>query len=122
MTCEIPIKLPSLNEYINACRTNRFAGALMKKQVETSLFPYLYKLPKFTSPIEIEFHWIEDNKRRDLDNVAFGKKFILDALVKYSKLKDDNRRYVRAFKDTFSYGATAAVILTITERTDDNGT
>lgn len=122
MTCEIPIKLPSLNEYINACRTNRFAGATMKKQVEASLFQYIYKLPKFSNPIEIEFHWIEDSKRRDYDNISFGKKFILDALVKYGKLKDDNRRYVRAFRDTFSYGTTAAVILTITERTDDNGT
>ncbi len=122
MTCEIPVKLPSLNEYINACRTNRFAGATMKKQVEASLFPYIYKLPKFTKPIEIEFHWIEDSKRRDLDNIAYGKKHILDALVKYGKLKDDNRRYVCAFRDTFEYGKSAGVILTITERTDDNGT
>ena len=118
MTCEIPIKLPSLNDYIRQCRANRYAGAVMKKNIEASLFPYIYKLPHFEKPIEIEFHWVEENKRRDYDNIAASKKFILDALVKFGKLKDDNRKNVCAFKDTFGYGEKAKVILTITERED----
>lgn len=28
---EIPLRLPSLNYYINECRKNRYAGANMKK-------------------------------------------------------------------------------------------
>lgn len=32
--CEIELKLPSLNEYINACRKNRYAGASMKTKIE----------------------------------------------------------------------------------------
>ena len=118
-TCEIPFKLPSLNDYTRTCRANRYAGAVMKKNIEASLFPYLYKLPQFTKPIEIEFHWIEDTKRRDYDNIAFAKKFILDALVKFGKLKDDNRRYVCAFSDKFSYGETSKIILTIKERNEE---
>ena len=31
---EIPFRLPSLNQYINECRKNRYAGASMKKNVE----------------------------------------------------------------------------------------
>lgn len=31
ITKEIPLKLPSLNEYIRECRRNKFAGASMKK-------------------------------------------------------------------------------------------
>ena len=37
MVIEIPEKLPSLNEYINACRSNRYAGAKMKREVEDTI-------------------------------------------------------------------------------------
>ena len=60
-------------------------------------------MPKYKKPIKIHFTWVEGNKRRDLDNCAFAKKFILDAMVKYGKLKDDNRNYVYAFTDSFEY-------------------
>lgn len=72
-------------------------------------------MPRWTKPIKIHFHWIEGNKRRDLDNIAFAKKFILDAMVKYGKLSDDNRKYVTAFTDTFAYGDKTKVILEIEE-------
>lgn len=101
--CEIPLKLPSLNEYINACRKNAYAGAKMKKQTQEDIMWFVKKLPKFEKPISIHFHWIEGNRRRDYDNVASAKKFILDALVKAGKLKDDNRNYVAGFRDTFGY-------------------
>jgi Holliday junction resolvase RusA-like endonuclease len=111
----IPCRLPGLNEYTNANRRNRYAGAKMKKDTEEVITWHLARLPKMEKPVEIDFHWIEPNRRRDLDNVAFAKKFILDALVKSGKLKDDNRRHVTAFRDTFEIGATAGVKLTIRE-------
>ena len=113
--CEIPMRLPSLNEYIRACRTNKYTGARMKNQVESELMWYIQRLPKFENPIVIDFLWIEQNKKRDLDNVAFGKKFILDAMVKLGKLKDDNRRCVTAFRDSFAYDKESKIILTIKE-------
>lgn len=113
--CEINMKLPSLNEYINACRKNRYAGAEMKKRIESDIAYFVAKLPRFERPINIHFHWLEGNKRRDLDNVAFGKKFILDTLVKAGKLKDDNRKCVTGFIDTFEYGKETKVILYIEE-------
>ena len=112
--CEIPFKLPSLNEYIRACRTNPYMAAKFKRDVEEDLEPYIKELPVFNR-VQIQFRWIENNKRRDLDNIAFSKKFILDALVKYGKLKDDNRKCVTAFTDTFSYEKQAKVILVIEE-------
>ena len=112
---EIRMKMPGLNEYTNANRRNRYAGAKMKKDTENEIMWYISKLPRFEHPIEIEFLWVEENKRRDLDNVAFAKKFILDAMVKAGKLKDDNRRCVTAFRDRFAYGKEAKVILTIRE-------
>ena len=115
ITCEIPLKLPSLNDYINACRTNRFKAAKMKANYEDDIGMFLARLPRFEKPVTIEFHWVEGSKRRDLDNVCFAKKFILDALVKCGKLKDDNRRCVTGFVDRFSYGQETKVILTIRE-------
>ena len=117
--CNIPFRLPSLNEYINECRRNKFAGAKMKKQIENDIGLYIAKLPKFDAPVTIHFHWIEGNKRRDLDNIAFAKKFILDALVKQGKLKDDNRRCVTAFTDTFGYDKESRVILEVNYERDN---
>ena len=109
------MKLPSLNDYIRVCRSNPFQASKFKKDIEQEIGVYVSRLPKFAKPIKIHFHWVEGNKRRDLDNISAGKKFILDALVKTGRLKDDNRRCVTAFTDTFSYGDTTKVILTIEE-------
>lgn len=119
MRAVIQMRLPSLNEYINECRKNRYAGAKMKKETEDSISLFLARLPRITKPVVIHFHWVETNKRRDLDNICFAKKFVLDAMVKSGKLKDDNRRYVQGFRDTFSYGTKAMVILDIEEVRND---
>lgn len=119
MRVEIPFKLPSLNEYVDVCRTNRFKAAKYKKHLEEDIMIFLNTLPEFIHPIRIHFHWIESNKRRDLDNICFAKKFILDALVKAGKLKDDNRKCVTAFIDSFEYGSETKVILDIEEVYDD---
>ena len=116
---EIKLKLPSCNTYINACRTNRYAGAKMKEDVENQIYYYIKDLPEFQKPVKINFLWIEENKKRDLDGIAFGKKFILDALVKFKKLKNDNRKNVYAFTDEFDYGKENKVILTIEESKND---
>lgn len=115
MKIEIPMRLPSLNEYINECRKNKFAGAKMKKQVENDIGWFINKIPPYKKPIFIHFHWIEENKRRDLDNVCFAKKFILDSMVKAGKLADDNRNFVSGFTDTFEYAKESKVILEIKE-------
>ena len=70
---EIPLKLPSLNEYIRACRNNKYAGAKFKANIEEDIMWYINSLPKFERPVKINFTWIEGNKKRDIDNVAFAK-------------------------------------------------
>ena len=117
---EIPLKMPSCNEYINACRYNKYKGAKMKKDIQEKMYIYLMKLPQFTKPVTIDFKWYEANKRRDLDGICFAKKFILDALVELGKLKDDNRKNVCGFSDSFYYGNEFKVILHIKEIEDDS--
>lgn len=114
---EIPLKLPSCNDYILECRRNKYAGAKMKREIEEQICWYIKKLPRFEHPVTINFHWIEGNKRRDLDGICFGKKFILDAMVKAGVLSDDNRKIVTAFTDTFEYAKETKVIIRITEVT-----
>ena len=115
-TVEIPLKLPSFNEYVNVCRTNKYMAAKMKRDLEQEIGYFILDLPKYDKPIQIHFHWIEGNQKRDYDNICYAKKFILDALVKYQKLKDDNRNYVYAFRDTFEYKkGTTKVVLEIEE-------
>ena len=109
------MKLPSLNDYTRWCRGNKFLAAKQKAQIEQEIAFFIGEMPKWNNPIKIHFHWIEANKKRDLDNICFSKKFILDAMVKCGKLKDDNRRYVTAFTDSFEYGDRTKVILEIEE-------
>ncbi|WP_418294417.1 hypothetical protein [Megasphaera massiliensis] len=49
----------------------------------------------------IKFHWVEKNKRRDKDNIAFAKKFILDALQEMGILQNDGWSEILGFSDTF---------------------
>ena len=112
---EIPMKLPSLNEYINACRRNKFSGANMKKKIENDIAYFINALPHYNNPIKIHFTWVEANKRRDYDNICFAKKFILDAMQECGKLENDNRKWVTGFTDSFKYGKDYKVILEIEE-------
>lgn len=87
-----------------------------KLDIENQIGLFIAKMPKYTKPIKIHFTWVEGNKKRDLDNIAFAKKFILDAMQKFGKLENDNRNYVYAFTDSFSYGKETKVILEIEEQ------
>lgn len=111
---EIPMKLPSLNDYIRACRGNRYGANNIKQSIEAEIGAYIAPLPTFKKPVKISFLWVEETKRRDYDNVAFAKKFILDSLQKNGKLPNDNRKWVKGFTDDFEYGE-QKVIITIRE-------
>lgn len=112
----IELKLPGLNEYITACRSNKYQAANLKKRTEAEIMPYLRRLPRFERPVIIHFRWIEKDRRRDCDNICGGgRKFVLDAMVKAGVLKDDGRRYVKAFTDDFECGNRPMVIMDIEE-------
>ena len=112
----IPMRLPSLNEYINACRANKYMANNMKSQAQATILWYVRRLPKFHHPVRIKFIWVsEKGDRRDLDNICFAKKFILDALQQAGKLSNDNRKHVVGFQDEFIWGANYEVRLEIEE-------
>lgn len=45
-------------------------------------------------PIGLKIKWYEPNNRRDIDNITFGTKFILDSMVCMGIIEDDSRKYV----------------------------
>lgn len=101
----IPGKLPGLNDYIAAERTNRHKGAKMKadsgRRVEDAILECMSDV-RIEKPVEMHYTWYEPNKRRDHDNVSsFGRKVIQDALVNAAVLKDDGWKHVVGFSDRF---------------------
>lgn len=101
----IPQKLCSLNDYTAACRANKYVGAKFKADVEEVIGWAIKQaitsksLHKPSGAVIVRFEWHERTKKRDADNIASAKKFILDALVKNGVLVDDSRKYVKGFYD-----------------------
>lgn len=88
-------RLSSLNEYTKANRSNRFQGAYLKKKNQTIIGYSLTGLkPIEKYPVEVSIKWCEPNQRRDIDNITFATKFILDTLVQKRLLEDDSQRFV----------------------------
>ena len=116
---EITKRLIGLNEYTNTNRYNKYAGAKQKKEeqeyIKYCILQQLGKI-KIEKPVIGQFTWVEENKRRDLDNICFAKKFILDSLVELGILKDDNRKIVSGFIDKFEYSDKSKVIVELIEK------
>lgn len=87
---EIPGTLPTLNEYMNRERANRYAAASMKKQAQKRICECMENPPRFKGYVEVEFSWYRPDMRSDKDNVAFAKKFILDALQEAGVIRKDS--------------------------------
>lgn len=121
---KIPVKVPTLNEFLSASHIQRGswnAGNKIKQDCQKELYYYLCKLPVFTKPLILHFTWIEKNKRRDLDNIsAVGKKFILDTLQLCGKIKNDNLNYIVGFTDKVIFDKECGVIIEFEEVENEN--
>lgn len=103
-TLVIDGRLPNLNDYTKACRTSPIVGNKMKQEQEEYITGFILEQlngVEFEGKTFLHFRWIEANRNRDLDNICFAKKFILDALVKNKVLKTDGWRGVYGFTDEF---------------------
>ena len=101
-------RLPNLNDYTKANRTSPIVGNQMKQKQEDYIGGFILEQlhgVHFTGKSFLHFTWIEANRNRDLDNICFAKKFILDALVKNKVIETDGWRGVYGFTDKFGVDA-----------------
>ena len=97
-------RLTGLNEYTLARNSSRYRGNNLKQQNEALIMGYIMEQLQgisFKGKVHIAYKWYEESRRRDLDNIAFAKKFIQDALVKSGVLAGDGWKHIAGFTDEF---------------------
>ena len=98
-------RLPGLNEYTRACRGHWSNGAKMKQRIEETIVWYIKAaraqgmLHPTSARVVLHIQWHESDLRRDVDNIVFAKKFILDALQLAGIIPNDNRKHVAGVYD-----------------------
>ena len=122
----VPGRLPGLNVYIDAERTNRQIAARMKRR-DMELVMWAAKgclrgwKPK--GPVVMHYTWYERDRRRDMDNVSsYGRKIIQDALVKGGFLKNDGWKHINGFSDEFYVDSKRPRIEVVFEEVDNEQT
>ena len=101
-TFEIPGTLPTLNEYVNRERTNRFSAASLKHKTQDYIRAFILDAPKFPGQVTVWFDWIRPDMRSDKDNVAFAKKFVLDALQEAGVITKDSWKLCTPYDRKFA--------------------
>lgn len=112
----IKSKLPTLNEIIAIAKRNPFAYAKMKKDY-TNLVRYSsLKLKPIKTPAKFIIKYFLKNKRKDPDNIAVGKKFIFDGLIKAGKIKNDGWQEIAGWEEYFFVDKNERIEITIKEK------
>lgn len=115
---EIHRRLPSLNDYIHKINHNRYVGNKFKQDIQNEIAweikAQLYGL-KIKKPVILHITWIEENKRRDVDNVYSAVKYIQDALVQMKVIQNDNRKHIVDVRHKIEYSNESKVIVELEE-------
>lgn len=114
-TFEVPGRFPSLNELY---RMNPYEQGEVKREADDRVAwsAKAAHVTPYAVPVTYHCLWVEKNRRRDLDNVAFAKKFVQDGLVKAGILRNDTHHEIRGFSDSFEYDSrNPRVVVTIEE-------
>jgi Holliday junction resolvase RusA-like endonuclease len=92
----LPGEFVTLNEYVNAERSNKYAGASIKKSETERVFWECrsQQLSAILGQLDYTFTWYVKDRRRDPDNVFFSTKFILDGLYKAGIIESDTQAHV----------------------------
>jgi Holliday junction resolvase RusA-like endonuclease len=111
-------RLPSLNDYIDVCRFDKYQAAVFKKKIDNLIALYIRSHLRgihIEKPVIVHLHFVEENRRRDVDNVYSASKYILDALVKMQVLENDNPKHVVDIKYSHEYASKSKVIVKLEE-------
>jgi len=102
--------LPTLNEYINAERSNKYGAAKMKKDA-TNMVAWQAKtqVRRIEGLNDFTFIWTEPTKRKDPDNIASGVKYIFDGLIRAGIMDNDGWSQVNSITHQFVHGDSQSV-------------
>lgn len=99
-------KLAGANDLTHA--VHKMVGGRIKKAetARCAMAAIAGSVPRFKNPIKLHFKWIEPNMKRDLDNIRYGAKFILDGLQLCGKLPNDGWLWVKGMSDEWDVDRT----------------
>lgn len=122
----LPYKLDSLNQVISANRSSKYGANNKKASLQQKIWQSFRELERINKPVVIHIHWVEENRRRDLDNIYSAKKFIMDAITdkankgKERLIPDDSQRWVKDFIETYSIDKGNPRIEIVLEEVDED--
>ena len=96
----IPGELPSMNEIIKIAKRSPYAYSKLKKDNTYICTLVFRKLPKMKR-VRLKITYYAKDKRKDPDNIAVAKKFILDGLVNAGVIKNDGWDEMAGWEEEF---------------------
>ena len=95
--------IPTLNEYIKVERQHRLRAARLKRKTQANLIPQFMerKIPPFNC-VRLGYKWIRPHRREDKYNIAFGQKFVQDAMVSSGVISNEGWNKVVGLTHNFS--------------------
>lgn len=114
----IPGPLPGMNEMLNAHGTggggkgNGYARAKKKWTNDIALLAKVHKLRPMER-VRLRFVWHEKHRQRNPDNIAAGKKLVIDGLVVAKVLRNDGWDQIAGFVDDWRVGSPPGVLVII---------
>ena len=98
--------LPGANEIVAAAKRpawSKTSYTKIKKQWTEDVWKWAKegRIKRMDGPAHISCIWREPNRRRDIDNVSAGVKFVLDGLVMAGVLDNDGWEHVFSIEHRF---------------------
>ncbi len=114
MQVTIDYRFTSLNDYITAERTSRYAAAEIKKrETEIARLSAISFRPLKAYPVDVTCLWFRKDQRTDPDNIEFSIKFILDGFVQSGLLQSDGWKFIKSISHRFELAERDYVIVDI---------
>lgn len=94
--------LPDLNQVITAAKSHWAKYHTLKREwTDIVAWTCFKQRIRPLKKVFLDITWVEKNKKRDQDNIAFAKKFILDGLQAAGVIPDDGWKNVEGWTEKF---------------------
>ncbi|MFD2172405.1 Holliday junction resolvase [Tumebacillus lipolyticus] len=121
VTITIPGALPTMNEIIDAAKTEPYVYSKYKKRY-TELVHWCAKGKGRFERVDVVITWYCRNRKKDKDNIMAGQKFIFDGLQAAGVIANDGWKQIGDVVHRFETDkANPRVVVELTEVTDGSG-